>query len=75
MKYPVHHGQGEGVFSIENSVMSNKDTQTIFFPIFFIIVIIIIFNRETKHEKLCHNFQRRFHADVSKGKLNYISSH
>ena len=26
-----HHGQGHGVFNIENSVMSNKETPTIFF--------------------------------------------
>ena len=28
-----HHGQGHGVFNIKNSVMSNKETRTIFFSI------------------------------------------
>ena len=30
-----HNGQGHGVFNIENSVMSNKDTRTIFFLYIF----------------------------------------
>ena len=37
------------------------------------IYIFFIFNRETKHEKLCLNFQPRFSAEANKGKFNYVS--
>ena len=65
-----HHGQGDGVFNIEDSMMRGKYTQAIFFSVYF-----FIFNRKTKHEKLRLNFQPRFHADACKGKdeSNHIS--
>ena len=72
VEYPVHHGQGDGVFNIENSVMSKTYTWTIFFSI-YVYIYFFIFNREKKHEKLCLNFEPRFYAEANKGKLNYIS--
>ena len=72
VEYPVHHGQGDGVFNIENSVMSKTYTWTIFFSI-YVYIYFFIFNREKKHERLCLNFEPRFYAEANKGKLNYIS--
>ena len=55
--------------NIENSVMSNTDTRTIFFSVYF-----FIFNRETKHEKLRLTFSLALMLMcVRKKKLNHIS--
>ena len=48
------------VFNIENSVMSNKDTLTIFFS------VIYYFQSRNKERKASPDFQPRFHADVCK---------
>ena len=55
---------------IENSVMSNKDTRTIFF--LYIYFLFSIAKQSTKSFALtvC---QARFHTDVCKGKWNHIS--
>ena len=55
-EYPVHHGQGDGVFNIENSVMSKTYTRTIFFSIYiYIYILFSIAEKGTKSFALTLN--------------------